>query len=376
MSQSPSTLPKPVTGPGAPASPFRLGHRACLDGFRGVAVLAVVAAHTERFRSMAAFVAVDLFFVLSGLLITCLLLEEWERRGAISLRRFYVRRVLRLLPALAVMLLTFVIYHWWRSPRPTALAVSVDALVAFFYSSNWALAQGFHQPNLFGHAWSLSIEEQFYVAWPLLLLLLLRYTRFPRSSFNWVMLGVAIVALGRVLLLASGANFQRFFYGTDTRADSLLLGCAGGLAFNSGMLAGALRPGALGRWLLKGSAYLSVLGLIFLSAYLSFSWQFDVCVAYFLIPVFGTLVLLEMLLASRGVLARFLEMRWLSYLGKISYGVYLWHYPIFSEVQARHWAPVKELVVECALTAIAVLGSYYLLERPLLRLKAQFRGGG
>ncbi|HWW00701.1 MAG TPA: acyltransferase [Candidatus Acidoferrum sp.] len=374
MSHIPSGEPKPIADTANTGPPFRLGHRPCLDGVRGVAILAVVAAHTERFRSMAAFVAVDLFFVLSGFLITCLLLEEWELRGTISLRRFYLRRVLRLLPALAVMLVVFVIYYWWSSPRPTAIAVSIDALVAFFYSSNWALAYGFHQPNLFGHAWSLSIEEQFYVAWPLLLVLLLRFTRFPRSTFNWLLLGVFLVTVERVLLLAIGSNFHRFFYGTDTRADRLLLGCAGGLAFNSGMSAAALKPGSPGRRLFKLSAYGSVLGLIFLSAYSPFSWEFDVGVVYFLIPIFGTLLILELVLESRGFLARLFETRWLTYIGKVSYGLYLWHYPIFSTVQARHWVPGKELAVECALTTIAVLASYYLLERPLLRMKKRFQG--
>lgn len=349
-----------------------LGHRACLDGVRGVAILAVVAAHTEKFRSPAAFVAVMLFFVLSGFLITCLLVEEWERRGTFSLRRFYVRRVLRLLPALAAMLLVMVVYHWLSSPRPVARAVSVDALVAFFYSSNWTLAYGFHQPNLFGHAWSLSIEEQFYLIWPPLLLLLLRFTRFPKSTLNWVLLGVAVVAITRVLLVVSGSNFHRFFYGTDMRADCLLLGCAGGLVFNSGMLAAAAQR-QLGRRLLKTAAYGSLTGLILFGCYSPFSWQFDVCIVYFLIPLFGTFLILELVLDSRSLLARLFEMRWLSYIGKISYGIYLWHYPIFSVIQTRHLPAGKELAVEFLLTTVAVLASYYLLERPLLRLKTKFQ---
>jgi peptidoglycan/LPS O-acetylase OafA/YrhL len=342
-----------------------LGHRACLDGVRGLAILAVVAAHTERFRTPAAFVAVMLFFVLSGFLITCLLLEERERRGTFSLRRFYLRRVLRLLPALAVMLFVMVVYHWLSSPRPVARAVSVDALVAFFYSSNWALAYGFHQPNLFGHAWSLSIEEQFYLIWPPLLLLLLRFTRFPKSTLNWVVLGVALVAIARVLLVV--------FYGTDMRADCLLLGCAGGLAFNSGMLE-AVAQRSLPRFLLKAAAYGSLAGLVLLGACSPFSWQFDVCVVYLLIPIFGTFLLLELVFESNGLLARVFEMRWLSYIGQISYGIYMWHYPIFSEVQTRHWPARKELPVEFFLTTVAVLASYYLLERPLLRLKKRFQG--
>jgi peptidoglycan/LPS O-acetylase OafA/YrhL len=375
MSHRPRAEAITPAGPSGVAPRLRLGHRPALDGVRGVAILAVVAAHTERFRSPAGFEAVDVFFVLSGFLITCLLLEEWQRRGTISLRRFYMRRILRLLPALGVMLLTFVIYHWCISPRPTAIAVSIDALVAFFYSSNWALAYGFHQPNLFGHAWSLSIEEQFYVAWPLLLLLLLRFTRFPKSTLNWLLLGAFLVSVERVLLLASGSSFHRLFYGTDTRAGRLLLGCAGGLAFHTGVL-GASVALPWGWRVLKVSAYISAAGLALLGAYSPFTWEFEFCVVYFLIPIFGTLLVLELVQEERGLLRRLFEMRWLTYIGKISYGVYLWHYPIFTEVQRRHWPAAKELGIEFGLTAVAVLASYYLLERPLLRLKARFQGSG
>ena len=371
MSSLPVDEPTPAPSTARHWPRMRLGHRPGLDGVRGIAILAVVAAHTERFRSPAAFLGVDLFFVLSGFLITCVLLEEWERRKTISLRRFYMRRILRLLPALAVMLLTFVVYHWLTSPRPTARAVSTDALVAFFYCANWTLAYGFHQPNLFGHAWSLSIEEQFYVIWPLLLLLLLRRTRFPESTLNWLLLGVFLVAVLRVVLLVNGSTFHRCFYGTDTRADRLLLGCAGGVAFNSGLVAKAAGPGSRGRRLLKLLAYGSLLGLLVLSVYSPFSWEFDICVVYILIPVFGTFLLLELVQEERGCLRRLFEMRWLTDIGKVSYGLYLWHYPIFTEVQKRHWPAVKELGVEFALTAVAVLTSYYLLERPLLRLKSR-----
>lgn len=337
-------------------------------------MLTVVAVHTRFFHFPAGFIAVDLFFVLSGFLITCLLLEEWERCGGLRVRRFYLRRALRLLPALAVMLFTFVVYHWLTSSRPTALAVTLDALVAFFYSSNWTLAHDFHQPNLFGHCWSLSIEEQFYLLWPVLLLLLLRRSLCRKTALNWLLLAVAVVVFERMLLVATGSSFYRFFYGTDTRADRLLLGCAGALAFNSGMLSNWLEGAAWKLRVFRALGYVAIGGLLFLGVFNDFNWELDVTVAYALIPIFGIALLLNLVIAGDWAPARILKRRELVYIGKISYGVYLWHYPIFTEVQNQHWTIGKEVAVEFALTSVAVLGSYYLLEQPLLRVKARFAG--
>jgi peptidoglycan/LPS O-acetylase OafA/YrhL len=355
------------------AGEFRLGYRPALDGLRGVAILAVVAVHTGRINSRAAFIGVDLFFVLSGFLITCLLLEEWDLFGSFSLKRFYVRRFLRLFPALVVMLSVFVIYHWVLSPMPRIVAarVSIDALVALFYSSNWALAAGFHQPNLFGHAWSLSIEEQFYLLWPVILLFLLRRTSSRASLANCIVLGVFLAALNRWLMVVTGSDRARIFYGTDTRADCLLLGCALAALLASPILTSLFRRSCSVRLALKFAGFGAVGGLIFLNYY-DFDYTVELSVAYFLIPLCGVFILLEVLVNDLGVLSRALKTHWLAYIGKVSYGIYIWHYPIFTEVQHQGWPAAKELTVEFLLTALAVLASYYLLERPVLRLKRKF----
>src|SRR6266851_7296103 len=123
----------------SPPQKFHLGYRPSLDGLRGVAILAVVAAHTGRVANWGGPLGVDIFFVLSGFLITCLLLEEWDRFHSISLRAFYIRRALRLLPALMLLLVAVVGFHWLASPRPAAIQTTVDGLIALFYSTNWAL---------------------------------------------------------------------------------------------------------------------------------------------------------------------------------------------------------------------------------------------
>lgn len=362
-------LQSPEVADGKVPVRFRLGHRPALDGLRGVSILGVIALHANLCSNRSAFVGVDIFFVLSGFLITCLLLQEWDRGHTLSLKRFYLRRALRLLPALTAMLATFVVYQWWVGPRASAVTVSGDALQAVFYCRNWVLALGpVYRTGFFAHTWSLSIEEQFYLLWPPLLVLLLRRTGSRRSLFCWVLLGVFVAAFTRFVLVAVGAGYARLAFGTDTRCDALLLGCAGAAALSSGLVP----EGAWVPRLRRGLALASVLGLVWLTFWRPFSFEADVSIAYFLIPLFALFVLLEAVSAESGLLSRVLSQRWLVYLGQISYGLYLWHLPIFLHVQGKQWSRPKELTVEFALTAAVVLGSYYLLEKPFLRLKGRF----
>jgi peptidoglycan/LPS O-acetylase OafA/YrhL len=147
-----STLPPDADG-------FRLGYRPALDGLRGVAALLVMSFHFQIPGWSGGFLGVDVFFVLSGFLITSLLLEEWQRSGTVCLRRFFLRRALRLFPALVLVLLVtapFVSYRW--------------PLVALGYVANWALAFKFVTFGPISHVWSLSVEEQFYLIWPIVFL--------------------------------------------------------------------------------------------------------------------------------------------------------------------------------------------------------------
>lgn len=213
---------------------FRLGHRPGLDGLRGVAILLVIIVHASLLPTTFGFIGVDLFFVLSGFLITCLLVEEWDQTRRISLKNFYMRRALRLLPALLAVLTAFVIVSaLTRNAREFHLDVK-EALAALFYCTNWANIFDLIRSDYLGHMWSLSIEEQFYILWPAILLCLLRVA--PRKSLpQFVLFGAALSWLTRVLLfLGTTAGRERFFFGLDTRADSLLLGCAIAAALTSG----------------------------------------------------------------------------------------------------------------------------------------------
>ena len=160
------------------AAPFRLGYRPALDGMRGIAILAVLAVHTHHIFGSSILrggnVGVDIFFVLSGFLITALLLEEWQSKGAISLKGFYWRRVLRLVPALLILLVSLYFFADIFLPIGEAGATTRSIPVAFLYASDFGLA--FFQLRLgaLQHTWSLAIEEHFYLVWPLFLVAALK----------------------------------------------------------------------------------------------------------------------------------------------------------------------------------------------------------
>ena len=353
---------------------FQLGYRPALDGLRGVAILAVMATHAQLASGWAGDVGVDIFFVLSGFLITSLLIEEWDRFGSISLRRFYARRALRLLPALMVMLAVVVIWHCLIN-RQVAPRTALDGFIALFYSSNWMFALGLRQPvHVFAHTWTLSIEEQFYLWWPIALILLLRRCGSRASLVHWVMLSMFILAVERVVLFAGmprGA-YNWLGYATEARADTLLMGCVAAVMLCSKPIP---RNGKLSVALKYSAWLIGIPGLILIGSLAARSAGFCAVGLHITTAFFGVLILVEAVISEAGMLAWLLSVRWLVYIGKISYGLYLWHYPIFCEVQARKWPMRYELVVELGLTVLATVVSFHLIERPALKLKGRFDAG-
>jgi peptidoglycan/LPS O-acetylase OafA/YrhL len=314
---------------------------------------------------------VDIFFVLSGFLITSLLIEEWDRFGSISLKGFYARRALRLLPALMVMLAVVVLWHYLTNPR-VAPRTALDGLIALFYSSNWMIALGLRQPvHVFAHTWTLSIEEQFYLWWPIVLILLIRRCGSRASLLNWVMFGMFILAVERLVVFAGmprGA-YNWLSYATDARSDTLLMGCAAAIILSSKPVA---RDEKL-KVALQYSAWLICIpGLILIGIPAGRSAGFCAIGLHIATAFFAVLILVEVVISDAGMLAWFLGRRWLVYVGKISYGLYLWHYPIFGEVQARKWPRWYELLIELGLTVFATVVSFYLIERTALKLKGRF----
>ncbi len=350
---------------------FKLGYRPALDGLRGVAILMVVATHAKAISGWFGDVGVNIFFVLSGFLITSLLLEEWDRFHGISLRRFYARRALRLLPALVVMIGALVLWHCLVSPRATGIRTALDGAIALFYSTNWMFALGLRQPvHVFAHTWTLSIEEQFYLTWPLILVLLLRRTGSRASLLRWVLLGMFLLAIESVLILIGiPAPYNWLNYATDARANVLLTGCIAGIVLCSTPI---IHNEKFKR-VIKCLAWLiGIPGLLSVNLLARVLIDFDLIGLEITSGLCAVLILVEAVISEKGVLARLLSQRWLVYVGKISYGLYLWHYPVFSEVQMRHWPLQYEVLVEVGLTILATLVSFYLIELPALRLKRRF----
>jgi peptidoglycan/LPS O-acetylase OafA/YrhL len=362
--------------PGLPAAPktekFHLGYRPALDGLRGIAILGVVATHSNLANVWAGDIGVDVFFVLSGFLITSLLIEEWGAFHSISLRRFYARRALRLLPALMVLIAVFVTWHCLVSSRVVAVRTALDGLNALFYSTNWMFALGLRQPvHVFAHTWTLSIEEQFYLSWPLLLILLLSRCGSGGSMFRWVVLGMFLFFMERILITASVPSglYNWLFYGTDARADAMLAGCAAAIALGSRSIA---RNGSLSSALKYSAWFIAIPGLVLIGIPAGSSPEFCAIGLHITTGLLAVLILIEVVIREEGLLCSLLSRRWLVHVGKVSYGLYLWHYPIFTEVQAQKWPFRYELVVEFGLTALATVFSFYVVERPALKLKRRF----
>ncbi|WP_019136426.1 acyltransferase family protein [Cellulomonas massiliensis] len=356
----------PASAPGAASGRIR-----GLDGLRAWAVLAVVAYHLAPSSVPGGFIGVDVFFVVSGFLITTLLLREAADRGRISLPSFWLRRARRLLPALGLVVVTSLV---------AARLVSTDLLVgigrqvlgAATFLTNWVeIAAGSSyfdatQPELFQPFWSLAIEEQFYVLWPVLLVLLLVLARSWRARAA-VALGAALLsALLMAVLHQPDGDPTRVYYGTDTHAFGLLLGVAAAFAWRGGLVL-PLRP-RLARWLPASALGLLTVLVVVLQDQATVTYRGGLLLA-------SVLAVLAVAGCTTGESAyvRALETRPLTWVGERSYGLYLWHWPVILVVgavvvaapgtAAWWWGTALSLVVTFALAA----ASYRWLEVPVRR---------
>lgn len=308
----------------------------------------------------------DVFFVLSGFLITSLLLEEWRKTGDISLRKFYLRRVLRLIPALVVLLVFVELYSlvMFRGPIFWEMEKAIASVV--FYVGNWVQAFHWVQMGVLSHTWSLSIEEQFYLIWPLAFLLLLR----TRCSERWTLrlLGVAIVliAVRRAFMWTDAGAGDRIYFGSDTRSDELLAGCAVGVwahlrTFPRGRVRSTLRY-------LVPPAVLVTLAMIVHPLHTHTMYT----LGWPAIELAVAVIILGLLLGSAGPLQKILELRPAVWIGKLSYGLYLWHFPIMAKAGEWHFLGPFRMVVGFALSFLAATVSYYFVELRFLRQKKRF----
>ena len=366
-----ATRPPTAADAGAPPKDHS-SYRPALDGVRAMAVGSVVAYHFGFHSLPGGFLGVDVFFVLSGYLITSILLAEYGKRGGISLTGFYVRRLRRLCPALALVILAVVVGTALRA-SPLQLADRFhDMVAALFYYANWhfiasdqSYFAGLSGASPLRHTWSLAIEEQFYFVWPVLLLVLLRLGALRR---RWVLLAGA-AGLTALSAWAMAHAFDpeapsRAYYGSDGRAQQLLVGV---------LLAVALY--GLARAAPRTSRFWGVVSLIGLVALLvSFNRFSDQAGYYYkggalLVALFTAVLIAGLERGPSGGVAKLLSLGPVAWLGRISYGVYLWHWPVLVWVNGPDDASGTEkrliTVARILVTLLVASASFYLVERPI-----------
>ena len=362
-----------------------------LDGLRGIAVALVLVGHGGFPGMSGGFIGVDVFFVLSGFLITSLLLDEMGRSGRIGVAPFWIRRARRLLPALVLMVLTVVAARGLL-PDQSLDGLRDDAVAAFLWVANWRFVatrtdyftQG--APSPLQHTWSLGVEEQYYFLWPVLMIgvtLLLAERarrRFARATAGEVRLAMSAIAVVGALasavaavVLCSDDNRDRVYFGTDTRAQALLIGSAAAAllvtdwpALNRGWC--LIRT----RWGRRVARVLPLAGLTGLAAAAHYATGSAGEFRHGLltgVALSAVLVVAPVALEQRGAVARLLAWRPLTWLGAISYGVYLWHWPIFMAINGEHtgWTGIPLFAARCAATVAVAGGSWWLVEQPIRR---------
>jgi peptidoglycan/LPS O-acetylase OafA/YrhL len=350
---------------------------------RGLAVLLVVLSHFTPDLAPGGFLGVDLFFVLSGFLITSLLVAEHRSSGSVRLGNFWVRRARRLFPALLVVLAAVAVVSAIRDDGPTQHQVGLDGLASLFYVANWrfiATGQSYVMqfvdggPGPLRHMWSLAIEEQFYLLWPLVVLGLGTVLARRRGGLGRLPLGRALALLCGALAAASatwmvslavrGQDLDRLYYGTDTRLFMILMGSAiGALAVGRPQLSGLWRPAAIAVGSVAAVALLAATFVVRTDD----SWLYRG--GYVALGLVLCALLVGSAQAGPNPLAQLLSVRSLVGLGMISYGVYLWHWPIMVWVDADSTGVdgLALFVVRSLLTLAASLASYRFIETPIRR---------
>jgi peptidoglycan/LPS O-acetylase OafA/YrhL len=404
-----------------------------LDGLRAISVLGVMLYHGGAPILSGGFLTIDVFFVLSGFLITSLLLGEWAKRMTIILGQFWARRARRLLPALLVMLVGVALYAKLFATPGEFASLRLDSFSTLFYVANWHfIFSGSNyfdltaQPSPLGHMWSLSIEEQFYIVWPPVALVMLRLGRGLRPSRRlWPILATAVVgaiasAVDMRLLYHGVGSVMRVYEGTDTRSQDILIGAS--LAIGMSMWAqhrptlpvggssmarsdryrrshpaagttGVIppRPHRRDRHRRRGPGFkpitaweitdptarlwLQVLGWsalaggVYLWTHLSGPSSFLFEGGYFLFALGVAAVIFCAVTAQAAPLSRALGNPVFRYIGKISYGTYLWHFPLFALLDSArmHLFGYPLLIVRIGVTLVVATGSFYLVEEPIRR---------
>jgi peptidoglycan/LPS O-acetylase OafA/YrhL len=353
----------------------RFGHIPALDGLRAMAVLAVMAYHGGLADDVpGGLFSLDTFFCLSGFLITSLVVTEFRRTASVGLRAFWARRARRLLPALLLLLLAVAVWAHLFAGASQAPELRLDELSTLFYVANWHfIAVGSNYfvqngpPSPLLHTWSLAVEEQFYLVWPVVALVILR-----RSRTLWPLLWTAVIgavaSAVEMALLYQPTNPTRVYFGTDTHAQSLLIGAALAVALVLWRERGGDTTASLPArraLAVTGLVAAAVTGWMWTSVAFSDPFAFEGGVAVAALAT--ALVILAASLAPTNPVARVLALRPLRFVGRISYALYLWHYPFDLWLTHANTGLIglPLLGVRTAVTFVVATASTLLVEEPI-----------
>ena len=362
-----------ANGPARPSN--AMPHLSGLDGLRGLAVIGVLLFHGGFTWAKGGFLGVSTFFTLSGFLITNLLVREWDRSEGINLSRFWARRFRRLLPA-ALLAIALVGVVWWRIGSAEQLnSLRVDMLAALGYVANWRFLTGgrsyadlFLSPSPLQHFWSLAIEEQFYVIFPLFVIVVMKIGGRRLLTTLLVLATCASVILEFLLR----NNVDRVYYGTDTRAAELLLGCLLAVWWSGRQRSIVDQQGRRGQAASRlGADALGGLALVgmFWAWYAVPESSLGLARGGFPLYACGTTAII-FAVTRNGLIARLISVKFLCWAGMISYGLYLYHWPIFLWLDAERTGINNQAILfalRMAVTIAIALASYYSIENPIRR---------
>lgn len=347
------------------------GYMPGLDGLRALAVFSVIAYHLNFGWAQGGLLGVGLFFVLSGFLITNILLSQWKLSGKIDLKEFWQRRAKRLLPALAALLAVLLFWAIFLAPERLE-SLKSEVIASVFYANNWYLIfhkasyfESFGPPSPLGHLWSLAIEGQFYLLWPLLLGFGLRFFK----ERKWIIAGTSAIALlsavAMAMLYIPGTDPSRVYYGSDTRAFALLIGALLAMLWPSAYKSTEIS--CKRKWALNTAGLVGLLVVLFMFAsgnqYQNFIYKGGL-----LVFSLGATCLIASIAHPASFMSRIFAWQPLRWIGETSYGIYLWHYPVIalsSPPVNTGGTDIKLSLLQIAVTVLLAALSRYLIEEPI-----------
>jgi peptidoglycan/LPS O-acetylase OafA/YrhL len=343
---------------------YPLGYLPALDGMRGMTTFAIFIVHSGYFAFSGVMIYMDVFFTMSGYLITSILINDFKKHGKIRLKTFYLRRFLRLFPAFTLMLVVMGAISYLFLPNYKDRLLELTA--AFFYLTDIPTIMSRVTLMLTAHTWSLSVEEQFYVVWPIVIGFLLSRFGVSRTTATCIFTASVLFALSRATMTHLGADRVYLFYTFYARADSILLGCGLAVLLKivdlkdyprlCTILAHSLVPIAIG----------SVVAA--LTMQLTTRWYYYVSFLFGSLP--GAIAVAAVVQPHRTFMHRFFEHPVPVFWGRICYGLYVWHWPIFVLLRMQfELQPLSVIFIGWPLAFACATTSYYLIERQFMRAR-------